>query len=249
MDATGGVAYGAGFQPPEASVTTTHRSSLSALAVAAALMAGCAAAGATPLDNGFSGQNFLDTPLAGTTSAARPELAGVVLADVDTPFTLGSASGVVQNRVVRENGTGTLDFYWRVMVDPSTQASDAIHALRLGNFGYAYMTDADWRIDGLGTVDPSTARLFNPAIHPEGDINFLFGPNVAAGESSAFFFLHTGATAFAETASYDLLTGSDAISGQFSTFAPAVPEPTPAVLLGLGLLTLGWLRNRRGPQR
>jgi len=87
------------------------------------------------------------------------------------------------------------------------------------------------------------------AIHPEGDINFLFGPNVAAGESSAFFFLHTGATAFAETAFYDLLTGSDAISGQFNTFAPAVPEPAPTVLLGLGLLTLGWLRSRRGPQR
>ena len=84
-----------------------------ALALVMSLLLGGIAttAVATPLDNGFSGQNFLDTPLAGTTSAARPELAGLVLADTDTPFTLDGVSGYVQNRVVREFGTGTLDFY------------------------------------------------------------------------------------------------------------------------------------------
>jgi hypothetical protein len=249
MDEANGLAYGEGSEIQESCMTRSHRPSLSALAVAAVLMAGCAAAGATPLNNGFSGQNFLDTPLAGTTVAARPELAGVVLADVDTPFTLDGVTGFVQNRVVRENGTGTLDFYWRVQLDPATEGSDGIDALRIGNFGYAYMTDADWRIDGTGTVPASTARLFNPAVHPAGDINFLFGPDIQAGQSSGFFFLHTGATAFAETALYDLVSSNDLISGEFSTFAPAVPEPAPAALLALGMLTLGWLRSRRGPAR
>jgi hypothetical protein len=249
MDATAGVAYGAGFEHQEPRMKSPHRPRLSTLAVAATLAAGCAAVGATPLNNGFSGQNFLDTPLAGTTAAARPELAGTVVADVDTPFTLGTVSGFVQNRVVRETGSGTLDFYWRVQLDPNVEASDSIDALRIGNFGYASMTDADWRIDGLGTVPASTARLFNPGVHPDGDINFLFGPDIQAGESSMFFFLHTGATAFAETASYDLVGSDSLITGQFGTFAPAVPEPTPAALLALGLVTLGWLRKRRVAQR
>ena len=37
------------------------------------------------------------------------------------------------------------------------------------------------RIDGLGSVAPLTARLFNPATHPEGAVNFLFDPSVFAG--------------------------------------------------------------------
>ena len=225
-------------------MTTTSRIGLPTLAVAtAALFA--SSANATPLDTSFGGNPFVDTTLPGTTAAARPELAGTVLVDVLTPFSFASLSGEVQNRVVRETGSGTLDFYWRVMPDPGSTV-DGITAFRLGNFGYADLTDADWRIDGLGAVAPTTARLFNPATHPDGDINFLFDPAVASGsDGSMFFFLHTNATNFAYTGSYDLLGGSpEALSGLFGTFAPAVPEPSPASVLALGLLTLGWLRAR-----
>jgi hypothetical protein len=231
------------------------RAPLMALAAAAVLGATVQSAGATPLDNGFSSQPFLDTTLPGTTVAARPELAGVVLADVLTPFSFASPgiSGTVQNRVVREDSTGTLDFYWRVLVDPSS-APGGISALRLINFGYSDLTDADWRIDGLGSDAPTTARLFNPAGHPDGAINFLFDPSVDAGDAdgSNFFFLHTSAVNYAETASYDLLVGPpEGLSGLFRTFAPAaaVPEPSPASLLALGILTLGWLRYRRTAHR
>jgi hypothetical protein len=227
----------------------SRRPALSALAlVTSLLLAGIAPnAGAVALNNGFSGQNFLDTPLAGTTSAARPELAGTVIADTDTPFTLDGVTGYVQNRVVRETGTGTLDFYWRVVVDPNTDGS-GIRGLRLGNFGYTYMTDADWRIDGSGTVGATTGRLFNPLVHPEGDINFLFGSNLGSDVSSSFFFLHTNASAFAETGNYDVLNAAGDFTGQFSTYAPAIPEPAPAVLLVLGVLTLAGLRRRRAKQ-
>ena len=219
--------------------------SLSALAAAAALLLGATAGHAVPLANGFTSQPFLDTALPGTTNAARPELGGLVLADVDTPFTVGGVSGVVQNRVVRETSTGTLDFYWRVVVDP-TSTGTGVSALRLEDFGYADLTDADWRIDGLGTVHAGTARLFNPAVHPTGDLNFLFDGTVDGGESSSFLMLHTNATSYAETAGYDLLVGpSQTLSGGFSTFAPAVPEPAPAAMLALGLLALAGLRARR----
>ena len=229
-------------------MTTSIRTGSSALAVAAAALLAIAApgAGATPLDTSFGGNPFADTPISGTTVAARPELAGTVLVDTLQSYSFGSVSGEVQNRVVREDGTGTLDFYWRILPDANT-AGGGITAFRIGDFGYASLTDADWAIDGLGAVAPTTARLFNPAVHPEGDINFLFDPAIpSSGDGSMFFFLHTDATNFAYTAFYDFVgSPGGSISGVFGTYAPAVPEPTPAVLMALGLMTLGWLRTRR----
>ena len=224
------------------------RPGLTAVASATTLLLAMVApqAGATPLNTAFAGNPFVDTALPGTTAAARPELAGTVLSDVDTPFTLGSISGVVQNRVVRETLSGTLDFYWRVILDPSPTAG-GITAFRLGDFGYANLTDADYRIDGLGTDAATTARLFNPATHPEGDINFLLAAPLGATESSNFFFLHTDATNYAQSALYDLTDAGSGISQLFDTFAPAapVPEPAPAAVMALGLLMLGWRRVRR----
>ncbi|HEY9026918.1 MAG TPA: hypothetical protein VIP05_21685 [Burkholderiaceae bacterium] len=226
-------------------MTRSSRPALAALAVATSLLGAASGAGAVPLNNGFSGQNFLDTPLSGTTSAARPELAGLVLADTDTPFSVGGVTGFVQNRVVREFGTGTLDFYWRVELDPSTNGNPGITAFRLADFGYGYLTDADYRIDGTGTVPASTARLFNPGAYPQGDINFLFGTAIEPGQSSEFFFLHTNAVMFKMTADYDFVNGNNDIGGGGPTYAPAVPEPAPAALLALGVLTLAGLRSRR----
>jgi hypothetical protein len=194
-----------------------------------------------------SPSTFADTGLPGTTSASRPELAGVVLEDMLTPFSFGGVSGTVQNRVVREDGTGTLDFYWKVNLTGSvTGAGTGVSAFRLGNFGYGYLKDADWRIDGLGTVAADTGRLFNVADYPGGDINFLFGNGIAPDSSSRFFFLHTNATAYSLSARYDMLTtgSTESISGLFSTFAP-VPEASTFAMMGLGLLGVGLMRRAR----
>ncbi|RTL26018.1 MAG: PEP-CTERM sorting domain-containing protein [Burkholderiales bacterium] len=194
---------------------------------------------------------FADTALGGTTAAARPELAGTVLQDVISPFSFSGVSGSVQNRVVRETGTGTLDFYWKVNVDASTNGT-GVSAFRLADFGYNNLKDADFRTDGLGTTGPDTARLFNVANYPAGDINFLFNGTggVAPGSESRFFFLHTTATSYDKIASYDLLTtGAQKLSGSFQTFAPAVPEPSTYALMGAGMLMMGaLLRGRRRGQ-
>ena len=65
----------------------------------------------------------------GTTSAARPVLAGTVLQDVVQTFTITDPNGrqikgTIQDRVVRETSTGTLDFYYRIMNDSSSRGAD-----------------------------------------------------------------------------------------------------------------------------
>ena len=72
---------------------------------------------------------------------------------------------------------------------------------------------------------------------------------MGSDESTSFFFLHTNASAFAQTGDYDVLNAAGNFTSLFSTFAPAVPEPAPATLLALGVLTLGWLRRGRAPAR
>jgi hypothetical protein len=189
---------------------------------------------------------FSDTALPGTTLAARPELAGTVLADTLTNFSFEGITGTVQNRVVREYGSGTLDFYWKVNV-LSDATGLGVSAFRLSGFGLSNITDADWRRDGLGSTAPSVARVFGAVSQPQGSINFLMDAPVTS--SSQFFFLRTDATAFTETARFDLLTGGpERLSSIYSTFAPAaaVPEPSGLALGAVGCVALALSLRRRG---
>ena len=217
--------------------------------VIATLLAASAAQAVT-LNKTFTSEAYLDTFLGGTTVAVRPELAGIVIEDDIQAFSFAGVFGTVQNRVVREDGTGTLDFSWRINVDPASTGN--VSAFRLADFDYDQITDADWRIDGLPVAPdpfavPVTGRVFNPASYPDGAINFLFpDPPIGPGAGSKFFFLHTTATNYLKTASYDLLCApSGCISDSYLTFAPAaVPGPATFGLMSLGLGALGIARKR-----
>jgi hypothetical protein len=61
---------------------------------------------------------------------------------------------------------------------------------------------------------------------------------------SRFFFLHTAATSFAETASYDLVGPNNQITALFKTFR-SVPEPSTILLATFGMFVLGASAVRR----
>lgn len=192
------------------------------------------------------------TSLPGTTLGARPELQGLVLEDVVSPFSIatpdGSIFGTVQSRVVREDVSGTLDFYWRVIVDPNSAGS--VGSFRLGQF-YTGTYDADWRIDGAGSVSPQGAFLFSTP----GFVNFEFGGvmglpgnGLTPGAESYFMFLRTDATVYSD-ALMDLTNmGQTSISDAYSTFGPrycVCPDGASTLLLaGLALSGLGALRRK-----
>jgi hypothetical protein len=190
--------------------------------------------------------NF-ETALSGTTLALRPELAGTVVEDVYQQYHLADGAGIVQNRVVRSDVDGTLDFYWRIISTPSLLADPIasggeVTAFRVAGFtGYA--RDADWRADDVGNAAPRSAINFNGEA-----VNFLFDPGLEFGDESRFFFIDTRATAYAKVGYYDLLAGpSGPTTSSFDTFAP-VPEPTSVVLFALaalGLASTFALRERR----
>ena len=208
-------------------------------AVSSTVMVGCENAGAVVLTPGVT------TPLTGTTLAAEPFLAGTVLQDVLSPFTLtydsNTVTGDVQSRVVQETGSGTLDFYWRITTDPTSTGD--ISYLRLGNFA-AGTYDADYRIDGLGDVAPTSAYLFtNPT---PGYINFFFSGGLGGGDSSNFIFLHTDATSYSSSAFLDLASaGTYFESNEIATFSPGVPELPTWLMMFLGFAGLGFTGHRQ----
>ncbi len=196
-----------------------------------------------------------DYNLSGTTVADRPELEGLVLEDLITTFSFTGSSGQsvegsIQNRVVR-SVDGTLDFYWRIFTDSANTAD--VTAFRVIDFD-GFSLDADWRIDGLGSAAPDTARYFGDT---SGAVNFLFDdtplvPGLNGQDSSNFFFLDTNATNYDMSGQFDLLCAdTGCTSSLYSTFAPtmaAVPEPSIFMLFGLGLVGLGFARRKEGYQ-
>ena len=186
--------------------------------------------------------------------ASDPSLAGTIVQDILTPFTMSTPSGLdtgqVQSRVVLAVD-GTYDFYWRVFNDPTS--AGPIGFLRLGNI-LTSSYNANYRIDGLGNLAPQTAFLFPSPPNPPGSIDFAFydvnNPGTQAlepGKSSLFIFLDTNATNFAKTAILDVATiGTFQSSNVISTFGPsAVPEPSTWAMMLLGLAGLGFMAYRR----
>ncbi len=187
--------------------------------------------------------------LSGTTASADPNLAGTVVQDVLEPFTVdlgggNSVNGYVQDRVVRETATGTLDFYYRLFNgldgDGCPVASGGSIGVASRNGYSGLSTDVNYRIDGLGSVAPSAAT--RSADGSTVLFGFLSDP-IAPGQESRFFFVHTDARSY-DNLGTGTLVGFSSSGGfgqtQFSVYVPA-PVPLPAAVWTFGSGVLGML--------
>ena len=179
--------------------------------------------------------------LSGTTAAKRPELAGTVLQDMVRPFSInltggGKITGTVQDRVVREKKTGTLDFYYRITNDvtstgtgPAGVNTPTIDTAVRRHFPAGISTDVDYRTDGRGQVAPSTASRGGQTA-----VGFVFTAAIGPGQQTRFFFVKTSATKFDGEGNLSITGGSEiGDMAVLSTFqpvkarrAPAKPKPT-----------------------
>ena len=191
--------------------------------------------------------------LPGTTLAADPALAGTVLADVqahwisaiDPLYGFPGAEGELFSRVVRQTGSGTLDFYWRITVEPPSYPnfvpqSLALTGLSLANFLTGASFDANYRTDGVGTTAPSGAFAADA-----GSFTYTFSSqNFGPGSQRYFLLLHSNAT------SYDAFALATLGVTTVATFAPTAPVPEPqtwALMLG-GLALVAAAQRRRASQ-
>ena len=214
---------------------------LGLLLFSAAAMASLVAAGSSVL-------------LSGTTATADPALDGTVLQNVISPFSvsLGTGSvvqGYVEDSVVRETATGTLDFYYSVVNGTdsdgcSENSSGSIGVVQRSGFS-GFTTDANYRLDSSGTIAPSAASR-----SADGNMllfGFLAG-SVGPDEASRSFFVRTNAISYNDFGTATLI-GFNAQGGfgetQLTAFQP-VPLPPAQGLFAAGALILLALSRRRG---
>jgi hypothetical protein len=187
-------------------------------------------------------------PLPGTTVAAEPQLAGIVVVDELLPFSFadggGNISGAVQVRVVRSTVDNTIDFYWRIFND--SNSSDAISLIHVGDFNASFY-DVNWRIDGLGDVAPTAGLRHLPPI--DNAFDFLFANLLQPGTTSKFLFLDTDAFSYERTAIFHLLDLDQVSSSiNFMAYAPSyrtVPEAGSLALVVAGLSAIAFTRRRK----
>ena len=206
------------------------------------------AAGALVVSSGADGA-LIDlapgdgTAVVGTTSAAVPELEGVVpqFGDVDTPFQIfGNLrggpllfEGVLQSRVSISDDTGNAHFSHRIK-DVNGSLNGIIASIEVDDYT-GMQTRVEWRIDGLGTAAPSRAQRSGDG----SDVEWLFGLGFNAGEESRFLTVVTDQDKyhFGGTATIVLTTGE---SITLDTWIP-----TPGTIAAFGFAGLAAVRRRR----
>jgi hypothetical protein len=173
--------------------------------------------------------------------------AGTVLADTGTTAFVGVTqnsstvpfTGVAESWVVKDSGTGTLDFVYQVT--NSATSRDDLHRLTMTDFT-GYTTD-------VYTVASSAVSPVSVDRGTSDAVGFQYDPTTGIPPTNTVeVVIKTNATAFT-LGNLSIIDGGTA---NVSAFAPTTggPNPTPepglAVMLSTGLLSLvggRWLRR------
>jgi hypothetical protein len=155
----------------------------------------------------------------------------------------------LQSTVVRENGGGTLDFYYQIIND-NQFAIDPVETASLTNFS-GFNIDADFRTDQGGVYAPSTAlrdAAGGTVVFSWGS-GFSFNYSFNADEETNALVIRTDATTFTDSGTMEIqFAGINTAEfppvpahGVIATYAPlpavgaAVPEPASMGLLALAV--------------
>jgi hypothetical protein len=161
--------------------------------------------------------------LKGTTSAARPELAGLVLRDQLIDFEIRNAAGdliykgKLEDRVVKSPVNGTISFELFVIRDTQQDLPGAIASVTRGNFADFRTDVVEFAVDGLGRIGPKGANRSSDG----ENITFDFEKDpVHSGNVSRHFFILTDATEYAPESGSTILRATDGSSVRLATSAP-----------------------------
>jgi len=184
----------------------------------------------------------------GTTSALRPELAGVVQVDPITHFSYSyvggglAFEGNLQGRVYISDTLNTVVFAPRLREFTGDTTGWGLVSMTIAGYG-GWSCDVDYRIDGDGDVGSSGASR---SAMPGDLVKFDFSTPVMVGQESKFVFNLTDAPGFAaQKGAIELYFENAQKLTHTVVLDYYVPLPEPATV---GFLTLGGLallRRRR----
>lgn len=208
--------------------------------------------------------------LPAVTPATMTDLNGSIIAQQSVAFSIRlqggftGYAGTLDNWVVRETATGTLDFYYQVSIGPIDPSIPAILlpplppsgkplGLHPSTSGYDHFSTDLYRRSDLGGIAPGF-----PSRTADGDtlrVNYDYGVpnyNFGPGDSSQFF-IRTDATSFGTGGTTQLpfiLPDFDGITPllaeplTLTSFAP-MPEPSTLLLLAAGIMAVFPTRRQR----
>jgi hypothetical protein len=184
-------------------------------------------------------------------------VASVLLASNSAPFTTstGFSSGTLISAVYQETGSGTLDFYYQVVLNTTSTncggggqpSCDPIARETNVNFNNGappsgWTTWAATRGDAVGPFSAGTVFPITADRNAVGSIiGFSFNPpdgaKIQPGQTSAILIISTNATNYTNGFS-SILDGGVSTVASFEPAAAPVPEPATLCLFGTGLAAI-----------
>lgn len=176
---------------------------------------------------------------------SEPPLLGDLSGNFDFNFNGGHLTGTWEAAVLVDpfgvTCSGCLDFAYQVTLDPNSYF--VIGQLGVSRF-FGYSTDVGY-VNESGDVAPNLVNR-GPA---GGGVFFQFSSHVTRGQNNAFLVVATDSKTFDTNGGLQVFGTTDGVhnvNGQINgIFEPTqTPEPSSALLLGLGLASIAAFRKR-----